>query len=210
MGRDEKKELLKNKIVETAKAVFKEHGYANTTISMISKQASIGRGTIYNYYHSKADLFVSIILGDRDSFHFDEKKLDKLIRETQSPLALIQDLLITNILVFRDLSKRVWSDIIGASLYSSGDREYLNKHLASYSRRIIDSFYKIFVTLKDEKMLSDSFDCHKGAKIIYNITVSETINYLFFDDIPYEDFIDNIRSFVEFSFADKLIEKSGS
>jgi len=207
LSKDDKKQMLKHQINVAAKAVFKEYGYEGTTISMISKKASIGRGTIYNYYKSKAHLFVSIILDDRNSFRFDEEEIARRINQTEDPLETLQELLVTSIINYRDLSKKIWGDIIIASIGNSSDREYLRANLLSFFRSIMNSFVKVFAGFQCHQMMPEGFDCYEGARCIYNIAVSETANYLFFEDISYETYIENLRDSVRFSFVDKFIEK---
>ena len=45
-------------IVETAFQVFKEKGYNETTINDIVLKARVGKGTFYQYYQNKEDLFL--------------------------------------------------------------------------------------------------------------------------------------------------------
>ncbi|MBU0992814.1 MAG: TetR family transcriptional regulator [Proteobacteria bacterium] len=45
-------------IVETAFQVFKEKGYSETTINDIVLKARVGKGTFYQYYQNKEDLFL--------------------------------------------------------------------------------------------------------------------------------------------------------
>ena len=51
--RQRKKDETRRKILEVAFRLFVEHGYDNTTIDQITKEADIGKGTFYNYFLSK-------------------------------------------------------------------------------------------------------------------------------------------------------------
>lgn len=44
-----------------AKAVFARHGYHQTNIAMICSQAGIGRGTLYQYFKNKYDVFEALV-----------------------------------------------------------------------------------------------------------------------------------------------------
>jgi len=50
----------KNHIVEAAATVFAQKGYASATIADIAARAKIGKGTIYEYFASKEDLFFAV------------------------------------------------------------------------------------------------------------------------------------------------------
>ncbi len=63
--RQERKEsitvLRKKQILDAAFKVFSEKGFATATTAEIAKLSGVAEGTIYNYFESKRDLFVSII-----------------------------------------------------------------------------------------------------------------------------------------------------
>jgi len=50
----------KNRIVKAAVMVFAQKGYASATIADIAARAEIGKGTIYEYFASKEDLFFAV------------------------------------------------------------------------------------------------------------------------------------------------------
>ena len=56
-----KAEDRKALILDCAKKLFSEHGYHNTQISDIITQAKIARGTIYQYFKNKDDIFITLL-----------------------------------------------------------------------------------------------------------------------------------------------------
>jgi TetR/AcrR family transcriptional regulator, fatty acid metabolism regulator protein len=56
-----KAEERKQMILDCAKRLFSQNGYFNTQISDIVKEANIARGTVYQYFKSKDDIFITII-----------------------------------------------------------------------------------------------------------------------------------------------------
>jgi AcrR family transcriptional regulator len=55
------------KLVDSARAVFEEHGYADTSIAALTAAAGISHGSFYSYFSSKEQLFreVAAAFGDR-------------------------------------------------------------------------------------------------------------------------------------------------
>jgi len=51
-------------ILDAAKKVFEAAGYASTKMESVAAQAGIAKGSIYNYFKSKHDLFKTIFLED--------------------------------------------------------------------------------------------------------------------------------------------------
>jgi len=52
----------KQQILEAAVAEFAEKGFHKTTIKAIARRAGVADGTIYNYFSSKQDLMVAIVM----------------------------------------------------------------------------------------------------------------------------------------------------
>ena len=50
----------RERILVAAKTVFAEKGFANATIAGIAARADIGKGTVYEYYKSKEELFFAV------------------------------------------------------------------------------------------------------------------------------------------------------
>jgi AcrR family transcriptional regulator len=50
----------KDRIVEAATLVFAQKGYAGASVADIAVKAEIGKGTVYEYFNSKEDLFFAV------------------------------------------------------------------------------------------------------------------------------------------------------
>ena len=50
----------KNRIIEAAAGVFAQKGYAGASVAGIAVNAAIGKGTVYEYFDSKEDLFFAV------------------------------------------------------------------------------------------------------------------------------------------------------
>lgn len=59
----DKAEFRKQQILECAKKLFSQNGYYNTQIADIIKQAKIARGTVYQYFKNKEDIFTTLLEG---------------------------------------------------------------------------------------------------------------------------------------------------
>jgi AcrR family transcriptional regulator len=59
--RERKKAATRRAIMETAIRLFSEHGFAPPTIDQIACAASIGKGTVYNYFRAKEEILVAFI-----------------------------------------------------------------------------------------------------------------------------------------------------
>ncbi|GAB6147003.1 TetR/AcrR family transcriptional regulator [Desulfocicer niacini] len=56
------KRQRRQQIMAAAELVFQERGFANATLAQIADHAEVSPGTVYLYFKSKEDIFLSIIL----------------------------------------------------------------------------------------------------------------------------------------------------
>ena len=57
------KEIKRNKIIESASVLFSRKSYHEVMMEDVAKLASIAKGTVYNYFNSKEELYFSIMKG---------------------------------------------------------------------------------------------------------------------------------------------------
>ena len=65
----------REKIFEVAISEFASNGYSSTNINTIAKKAGISIGSMYSYFASKEDLFLTIV---DEGFHLLEKALEEI------------------------------------------------------------------------------------------------------------------------------------
>lgn len=68
-------------ILEAARSVFAEKGFDGATVDEIAERADFSKGSIYGYFESKEDLFLSLI----------EHEIDKLLRVVEKSLEDLED-----------------------------------------------------------------------------------------------------------------------
>ena len=49
-------------ILQTTRGLLNDYDYTQITISQIAKACGIGKGTVYEYFQSKEDLFIQVIV----------------------------------------------------------------------------------------------------------------------------------------------------
>lgn len=64
-----------NKLLTAATRIFARKGYQNTSIDEIVAEASVAKGTFYNYFRSKEDIFLAIIADGTD--RLSQKMIDE-------------------------------------------------------------------------------------------------------------------------------------
>jgi AcrR family transcriptional regulator len=69
---------MRDAILDAAMRAFNEQGYARATMDSVAREAGVSKGTIYNYFESKRDVFVQIL--DRISRHDEHGLQEMLVR----------------------------------------------------------------------------------------------------------------------------------
>ena len=60
MYREDKKVCQRENIMRAALHVFARHGYERAKLDQVARRAKVGKGTIYNYFKSKDELFEKV------------------------------------------------------------------------------------------------------------------------------------------------------
>lgn len=94
MRNQEPSEELKQKIFETARALFREQGFQATGIRGIILRVGISIGTFYNYFQSKEELFLLIYLDENQrELNATYKRVPELIDGGSEPIEVIKMLI---------------------------------------------------------------------------------------------------------------------
>ncbi|THB64571.1 MAG: TetR/AcrR family transcriptional regulator [Desulfovibrio sp.] len=58
--REQRKQEKRQRILAAAAQVFSDNGFSRTTMSHVAERADVGKGTLYEYFPSKDDLYYSV------------------------------------------------------------------------------------------------------------------------------------------------------
>jgi Bacterial regulatory proteins, tetR family. len=75
------KEKRRMEIIQAAMRVFSKNGFERTKMEAIAAEAGIGKGTIYEYFSSKKQLFEEMIDLNLDKYR---ENLYKIVKDEQS------------------------------------------------------------------------------------------------------------------------------
>jgi AcrR family transcriptional regulator len=77
----------RQQILDAARVIFSQKGYYRATVDDIIALADTGKGTVYNYFLNKEQLFYTLI---KETYVPFENGLDKIHRDEREPLDKIQ------------------------------------------------------------------------------------------------------------------------
>jgi len=81
-----KGDVIRNKIVDTADALFYQQGYAQTSFSDISDALGMSKGNFYYYFKSKDDILNAVIEKRSEAIRQDLLKWDELVSNPRDRL----------------------------------------------------------------------------------------------------------------------------
>jgi AcrR family transcriptional regulator len=126
-------------ILSIAHQVFLEEGYAAASMSTIATRVGGSKGTLYNYFRSKAELFVAVIknqcdLGEAELFdtpYADMRTYLTTLAGKFARLMMREEIIAVHRTVVAEATR---FPEIGAALYESGPKRG-KAHIVAYFRR---------------------------------------------------------------------------
>ncbi len=76
MADNSRLEDKRSEIIDAATRAFNTHGYAQTTMDAVAAEAGISKGSLYNYFQNKKDLFAQVVLAFSQS---ESPRIDEII-----------------------------------------------------------------------------------------------------------------------------------
>jgi AcrR family transcriptional regulator len=195
--RAEKKQLLRNKIIEAAKIVFQEQGYENTTIEQIAKQAEVGLGTAYNYFKSKEELYILSMaenVADCDM----EANMNDINPEDIS--SYVADVIIKQLKKMNYVNKKVWKTAIPFIFNGLKQDSFFLKDIVKADFQFMDRIRDLLNDLISKKLLPKDFEVDLVVDLIFSNVFYQVMLYMYQDDMTFEAAVENIRRGIRYLF----------
>ncbi|MDQ2086242.1 TetR/AcrR family transcriptional regulator [Herbivorax sp. ANBcel31] len=188
--RSEKKKVIREKILKAASELLLINGYENTTTDQIAEKAGIGVGTLYNYFKSKADIFIEVFA---EEFEDDEN----IIEIKEYSIECISDIILSygmiHIKKVMNFNKNILKDLVVAAFGMYKKNPKLFRKLIDMDYKMMDKFALMINSLKDKNILSHEVNTKDVVELIYSAMAYEFFIYLFEDDKDIDEIKENIR-----------------
>lgn len=120
------REEIKGRILQSAIECFSKNGFDRTRMDEISLSAEVSKGTLYNYFNSKEDLFHALC---EDSLALLKLQLDKLFTNNKHDLVLNAELFYESFQKIRkEGSAKVFFEALSESTRNPKLQKILFKH----------------------------------------------------------------------------------
>jgi AcrR family transcriptional regulator len=144
-AKDERREA----ILAIARQVFMEEGYATASMSAIAARVGGSKGTLYNYFGSKAELFSAVIMaqcetGQAALFEFAAESADIAAALTALGRRLIRLMLSEEVMTLHRtvVAESIRFPEIGEALYEAGPRRGKEKLKALFAQAMADGLLR--------------------------------------------------------------------
>ncbi len=132
----EKVTEIRQDIIQATEKLYKKNGYEYVNLLRVSKLTHLSRPSIYNYYHSKEEIFLDILLREYNNFGVQiQKQLCKKELDKPSIAETLATIILKNLYLLELISS-----------YENAIEENSSiEHLKEYRDSWEDGFYKCFM-----------------------------------------------------------------
>jgi len=214
--RERRKEETKSKLLGAARTAFAERGYQAAKTSEIAKDAGVAEGTLFNYFPTKAELFLAAMLPRREPESIRELKAGQPVaakppaaeapsasRWAEAAVAIID----ANLRGLAELEKGLQREFI-ALFYTARSGE--TAALTAFDQRIAEQVAAFFLTEKQvfPEALS-AFDVNLPTECICALTLANYTLYVMEETMTYPELLSRTRRHIEFALAGHAIGGRG-
>lgn len=205
--REKKKEALRYQILEAAKECFLTEGFEETTIADIAERANIGVGTLYNYFPSKALLFIESYFRDLGN---PKQKLDEVIcKYGEDPALTIAHITEVYLEPYKAFDKGTIRELFAVFMDSLTKNIELADIYTYNDYLYIEFLAKVLDAYREKGLFTVEFDTNDAAYCLYSIIMTQALFYMVEDQLSYEIIQANILRQIKLFFLGKVNQKGG-
>lgn len=205
--REKKKKAIRRRILEAAKERFLTDGFEETTIADIAGKANIGVGTLYNYFPSKALLYMESYFREVGN---PKDKLNEIISKYgNDPVLTIVYITEVYIDSYRTTDKTIMRELFTAFMESLNKHQDLGKAYTDYKYTFIDFLAQILEAYKEKGILINNLNTKDSAFCVFSIITTNALFYMMDDNASYDSMIENILCQVKLFFQGKIKQRGG-
>lgn len=180
--RERKRRDTRKAILDSAEILFPLRGYRNTTMEAIAERAEIAVGTIYNYFHSKAEVMVELNSRETERVISELRTLDI---EGCSVEDMLWEIISRILAVFDRYPRELMRELFSATIENS--HSTLTNGLVGQDEKFLGYLAGILEELKSKGRLKMETDPGSVAYGIYSLVFGGMLRYSMDDDFTLED-----------------------
>ncbi len=197
--RSKKKKITQDKILEASKELFLSQGYENTTASQIAEKAEIGVGTVYNYYKSKADIFVAAMY---QQFGLDEEHdIYHIVDTSQGVADIVKEFTTKHITKLKFFPRKLMRELISAAVSSFKKNPKFLSELMAIDYKLMNELIKLLNDLKQKRIIGEDFDTQLAVEMVFSGLMYECSLFFYNEEYSFDECLSNINRKIDFIFT---------
>lgn len=162
--RDKKKQQTSSTILQSAKRLFSENGYEQTTMEQIAEDAIVATGTLYNYYASKGDILVAIMA--QHAIESLNQGQDLLTAKPDDPTGTLSEMISRYTEIFLSLDSRLLGKSLSLALENPST---MGQRLFTIDLQLITQVEDSIKQMQEQGHLSPSLHVQDTAYLLYSM-----------------------------------------
>jgi AcrR family transcriptional regulator len=163
----------RQQILQAAYAVFSRKGYHRATVDEIIALADTGKGTVYNYFVNKEQLFYTLI--KECSLPF-QVIIEGIVNSSEPPLQKVETIIKAFLEFYvknADLWRVMMHEVRGCGVAGSSNftQEQLDKYQACFCETI-GVIEKVLLEAREKGVIRESCDATKAAHALFSVIVT--------------------------------------
>lgn len=172
-------ETKRDNILKAALTLFAEQGYEKTTVQQIAKKAGVGKGTTYEYFNSKEQLFYEVIQTGLNSIF---ERLIEAVETKGTAYERIKNMFYKNLSIFQDelLLKEIMLNNVG-------------KIPPELQQWAIKSHHQMVLIV--EKVVAEGIEAGEMKKVnprVFASTLIHTMNIIYFYQLSEDQTLEGV------------------
>lgn len=164
--RERQKRARRQAILEAAGSLFREQGYAQTTVEAIAARAGLSPATVFNYYPSKGDLLLALVA------EADARYLARL-RRRRAAAGLPPECAVARLLAsitaesLKVLARDAWRHLLASTLLHP-EAPFVRAY-AELNARLLDTLTELIASLQAQGALRAEADPARLARVLFDL-----------------------------------------
>jgi AcrR family transcriptional regulator len=186
--RERQKEKRHQAIIDAALSLIKEKGYSATSIEEIAGKAEVGVGTVYNYFHTKADIIVELYRRDVEgSLSRGKKLMSDPYQDCKQKVGEILAMYAAGYYANRDKSllKEMYSVIMSEQALAS-------QELIQLDSLLIEQLAGFLVEAQNRGQIRNSVDPADAAYVLFSLAVYDFMLFVTDDKMKFDLLVESI------------------
>ena len=194
--RESKKAKTRIKIIEKARELFLRYGYLKTSTATIAKEVEIGEGTLFNYFPTKAELFMSVFINHEE---MNAKRAEEYLHDDADIVSAISERIIDDLSSFENMDKGILREYISV-LYqlTNFEKNDVIQSVLRFDELILDHVREMIELSQDNNKLKQQFETDIFLNCVYGVVTNLLTNYVINADMTFETFKVDLKRHVIF------------